>query len=119
MDSAWFAQEIDLGARTCPVIVSRSNDSHLLWPAEWGAAARCRATRSIHGSRPTQVHEGACASLKRHRLDVERVGKGTECGVLLEGFAEFRQGDVLQCIELEMVAPGKESLVPQAQAQYA
>lgn len=33
-----------------------------------------------------QVHEGACASLKRHKLDVERVGKGMECGVLLEGF---------------------------------
>ncbi|CAL5229022.1 g12268 [Coccomyxa viridis] len=65
------------------------------------------------------VHEGVCASLKRHRLDVERVGKGTECGVLLEGFAGFQQGDVLQCIETEMVAPGKESLVPQAQAQHA
>jgi translation initiation factor IF-2 len=33
-----------------------------------------------------QVHEGTCASLKRHKLDVERVGKGSECGVLLDGF---------------------------------
>ncbi len=33
-----------------------------------------------------QVHEGPCASLKRHKLDVERVGKGSECGVLLDGF---------------------------------
>lgn len=65
-----------------------------------------------------QVHEGPCASIKRHKQDVERVGKGTECGVLLEGFAGFHQGDVLQCIELEMVAPGKETLVPQAQAQH-
>lgn len=33
-----------------------------------------------------QVHEGTCASLKRHKLDVERVGKGNECGVLLDGY---------------------------------
>lgn len=33
-----------------------------------------------------QVHEGTCVSLKRHKLDVERVGKGNECGVLLEGY---------------------------------
>jgi hypothetical protein len=33
-----------------------------------------------------QVHKGPCASLKRHKLDVERVGKGSECGVLLDGF---------------------------------
>ena len=33
-----------------------------------------------------QVHEGPCASLKRQKLDVERVGKGSECGVLLDGF---------------------------------
>lgn len=32
------------------------------------------------------MHEGSCASLKRMKLDVERVGKGSECGVLLEGF---------------------------------
>ena len=79
----------------------------------------CPETGPLSGQRPAQVHEGMCASLKRHRLDVERVGKGTECGVLLEGFTDFRQGDVLQCIELEMVAPGKETLVPQAQVQYA
>lgn len=32
------------------------------------------------------MHDGPCASLKRLKLDVERVGKGSECGVLLEGF---------------------------------
>lgn len=71
----------------------------------------------VHGL-ATQVHEGPCANIKRHKLDVDRVGKGTECGVLLEGFAGFQQGDVLQCIELEMVAPGKEAIAPKAQAQY-
>ena len=58
------------------------------------------------------------ATIKRHRLDVERVGKGTECGVLLDGFGAFQQGDVLQCIELEMVAPGKDSITAQRPAQH-
>ena len=50
------------------------------------------------------VHTGACASLKRHKLEVETVGKGTECGVLLEGFDGMQPGDVLQCITVEMRA---------------
>lgn len=48
------------------------------------------------------VHEGRCASLKRHKLEVETVGKGTECGVLLDGFHDVRPGDQLQCIAVEM-----------------
>ncbi|KAL4420178.1 hypothetical protein ABPG77_008314 [Micractinium sp. CCAP 211/92] len=53
------------------------------------------------------VHTGACASLKRHKLEVEAVGKGTECGVLLEDFAGVQPGDVLQCITVEMRAADK------------
>ncbi len=65
-----------------------------------------------------QIHEGPMASLKRQRLDVERVGKGTECGVALEGFGAFQPGDVLQCIELEMVAPKLDSIAAQRPAQH-
>ena len=32
------------------------------------------------------LFEGSCTSLKRHKLDVDRVGKGTECGILLNPF---------------------------------
>lgn len=35
------------------------------------------------------------------------MGKGTECGVLLEGFDDVRPGDVLQCITVEMRASDK------------
>ena len=65
-----------------------------------------------------QIHEGPVASIKRQRLDVERVGKGTECGVALEGFGAFQPGDVLQCIELEMVAPKLDSIVAQRPEQH-
>jgi len=45
------------------------------------------------------VHESACTSLRRHKLDVDTVGRGTECGIGLEGFDDFRQGDVLQAVD--------------------
>lgn len=50
------------------------------------------------------IHTGRCSSLKRHKLEVETVGKGTECGVLLEGFGGVQPGDQLQCIAVELRA---------------
>jgi len=47
------------------------------------------------------VHEAVCDSLRRHKLDVQTVGKGTECGLGLEDFDEFQPGDTLQCVELQ------------------
>eukprot|EP00887_Chlorella_sp_A99_P006846 scaffold2.g6846.t1 len=71
---------------------------------EASAVAGCRVTegslkagaryRVLRGGEV--VHEGACASLRRHKLDVETVGKGTECGVALEGGFAPALGDVLQ-----------------------
>ncbi|KAJ3680817.1 hypothetical protein LUZ60_015306 [Juncus effusus] len=45
------------------------------------------------------VFEGSCASLRREKQDVECVGKGSECGLVIEGCLEFRVGDVVQCLE--------------------
>jgi len=47
------------------------------------------------------VHIGEIHSLRRHKLDVEVVGKGTECGVGIEGFDKFLVGDTISCIELQ------------------
>ena len=44
-----------------------------------------------------------CGSIRRHRLDVDTVGRGTECGVVLPGWADFRPGDVLQCVRMVRV----------------
>ncbi|GMH44329.1 hypothetical protein BSKO_12263 [Bryopsis sp. KO-2023] len=54
------------------------------------------------------VHSGSLTSLKRHKLDVERVGKGTEFGAILQGFSSFEQGDVLQFIVIEKRKPKTE-----------
>ncbi|CAE6132604.1 unnamed protein product [Arabidopsis arenosa] len=45
------------------------------------------------------VFEGSCASLKREKQDVEQVGKGNECGLVMGDWNDFRVGDVIQCME--------------------
>ncbi|KAG9454479.1 hypothetical protein H6P81_007383 [Aristolochia fimbriata] len=45
------------------------------------------------------VFEGSCVSLKREKQDVEAVGKGNECGLVIQDCSDFRVGDVIQCLE--------------------
>jgi translation initiation factor IF-2 len=41
-----------------------------------------------------------CSSIRRHRLEVESVGKGTDCGVSLVDITNFQVGDIIQCITI-------------------
>ncbi|KAG8371138.1 hypothetical protein BUALT_Bualt13G0055600 [Buddleja alternifolia] len=45
------------------------------------------------------VFEGSCTSLKREQQDVEAVGKGNECGLVIKDWFDFQVGDVVQCLE--------------------
>ncbi|CAN4077621.1 unnamed protein product [Withania somnifera] len=45
------------------------------------------------------VFEGCCASLKREKQDVEAVGKGNECGLVIQNWVDFKVGDIIQCLE--------------------
>ncbi|KAK0606464.1 hypothetical protein LWI29_038056 [Acer saccharum] len=45
------------------------------------------------------VFEGCCLSLKREKQDVEKVGKGNECGLVIRDWDDFQIGDVIQCME--------------------
>ncbi|KAJ8764931.1 hypothetical protein K2173_010396 [Erythroxylum novogranatense] len=51
------------------------------------------------------VFEGSCTSLKREKQDVERVGKGNECGVVIHDCDDFQIGDIIQCMELVIKKP--------------
>lgn len=46
------------------------------------------------------VWKGPIASLKRLKEDVREVSKGQECGVVLQGFSAFKEGDILQAFEI-------------------
>ena len=43
---------------------------------------------------------GPIVSLKRFKDDVKEVSKGTECGVVLQGFSAFQEADVLEAYEI-------------------
>uniref|UniRef100_A0A7S3QQL7 Tr-type G domain-containing protein n=2 Tax=Dunaliella tertiolecta TaxID=3047 RepID=A0A7S3QQL7_DUNTE len=46
------------------------------------------------------IYEGACSSMKRHKQDVDAVGAGTECGIVIDDgrFSDFQPGDTLQFV---------------------
>lgn len=46
------------------------------------------------------IWKGKIASLKRVKEDIKEVQKGFECGILLEGRNDIREGDILQAYEL-------------------
>ena len=45
------------------------------------------------------MFEGSCVSLKREKQDVDTVGKGNECGLVIGDWDDFQIGDVIQCLE--------------------
>lgn len=46
------------------------------------------------------VHEGKIISLRRVKDDVKEIGASQECGVGVEGFADWREGDKILAFEL-------------------
>src|SRR5205823_3501767 len=47
----------------------------------------------------TRIHETTVAALKRFKDDVREVTEGFECGILLDGFNDLREGDVFEVFE--------------------
>ena len=45
------------------------------------------------------VFEGSCTSLKQEKHDVEKVGKGNECGLVLCNCDNFQVGDIIQSLD--------------------
>jgi len=51
----------------------------------------------------TVIHETTVAQLKRFKDDVREVQEGFECGILLDGFNDVKEGDVLEVYETREV----------------
>ncbi|HEU0337313.1 MAG TPA: translation initiation factor IF-2, partial [Gaiellaceae bacterium] len=51
----------------------------------------------------TVVYETTIAQLKRFKDDVREVAEGFECGILLEGYNDVKEGDVLEAYETREV----------------
>jgi translation initiation factor IF-2 len=67
-----------------------------------GSIARSSNIRVVRDG--TVVHDGRMASLKRFQEDVRDVQEGFECGILLDGFNDLKEGDVLEAYETKEVA---------------
>ena len=51
----------------------------------------------------TVVWTGQVGSLRRFKDDVAEVEAGLECGIVLEGFQDVKEGDVLEVFETKQV----------------
>jgi translation initiation factor IF-2 len=51
------------------------------------------------------IHNGTLSQLKRFKDDVREVARGYECGLSFAGYNDLKEGDVVECFEVEMV-PG-------------
>ena len=51
----------------------------------------------------TIIWTGKVGSLRRFKDDVTEVDEGQECGIVLEGFADIKEGDVLEFFEVKQV----------------
>jgi translation initiation factor IF-2 len=51
----------------------------------------------------TRIHETTIAQLKRFKDDVREVAEGFECGILLDGFNDLREGDIFEIYETREV----------------
>jgi translation initiation factor IF-2 len=51
----------------------------------------------------TRIHETTVSQLKRFKDDAREVTEGFECGILLEGFNDLREGDIFEVYETREV----------------
>ncbi|MXV43858.1 translation initiation factor IF-2 [Saccharibacter sp. 17.LH.SD] len=49
------------------------------------------------------IHEGELSQLKRFKDDVKEVARGYECGLSFAGYNDLREGDVVECYEMEVI----------------
>lgn len=92
-------QETDTGAALVKAVFKSS---------QLGLIAGCQVTegtikrqnfvRQIRGKEV--IWKGKIGSLKRMKEDVKEVKEGFECGILLEGQNDFKEGDIFQAYEI-------------------
>ena len=46
------------------------------------------------------IHDGKINALQRGKDAVKEVKKGFECGITLESYSDFKEGDILECYEM-------------------
>jgi translation initiation factor IF-2 len=89
-----------------------------------GTIAGCMVTSGVvrRGSRVrifrdgARIHETTVAQLKRFKDDAREVTEGFECGILLEGFNDLREGDIFEVYETREIERTSLDEPPEAAA---
>jgi translation initiation factor IF-2 len=77
-----------------------------------GKVAGCRVVEGLvkRGAKvrllrdQTVIHEGTLKTLRRFKEEVREVQEGYECGMAFENYDDIREGDLIECFEVEEVA---------------
>jgi translation initiation factor IF-2 len=93
-----------LGPRFQEIVHGHAEIRQIFPVRKGGAAAGCLvmdgqilSSDSARVKRGDRVlWEGKIATLRRIKDDVREVGAGMECGIVLDGYSEFREGDVIE-----------------------
>jgi translation initiation factor IF-2 len=51
------------------------------------------------------IFEGKISTLKRFKDDVKEVRAGYECGIKVDGYDAYEEGDSIECFEVEEIRP--------------
>ena len=49
------------------------------------------------------IHEGKISSLKRFKDDAREVNQGYECGIGIENYNDIKEGDIIECFQMEEI----------------
>jgi translation initiation factor IF-2 len=66
-----------------------------------GKVSRDASVRLIREG--TVIWDGKLGSLRRFKDNVQEVEEGQECGIVLEGYADVKEGDVLEFYKTKQV----------------
>lgn len=92
-------KETDLGFATIKTVFKSSQFGNIAGcQVVEGSIKRQNPVRQIRNN--TVIWKGKLASLKRIKEDVKEVQKGFECGIVLEGQNDLKEGDTIQSYEI-------------------
>ncbi len=66
-----------------------------------GTITRVGMARVLRGEEV--VHDGKVSTLRRFKDDVNEVRAGYECGIRLDNYNDYAEGDVIECFEIEKI----------------
>jgi len=96
------SKETTIGSAQCRKVFELSKGGNVAGSVVTGGRivrGKVRVTR-----RNSLIYEGVIHSLRRFQDEVNEVRSGMECGIRIEGFNDFKEGDVIESFQVEKVA---------------